>query len=77
MRRLIADDFWRVYRGGVDVLLTPTLPTDAPYYPVFSKQDNRARTQEMDVYTQPVNMAGEVSTFLFLILTHLHFKILS
>lgn len=58
VRRLIADDFNRVFNDGIDVLLTPTLLGDAPKYSSFSKADSRTRTQEQDVFTQPVNMAG-------------------
>jgi len=58
VRRLIANDFWRVFDAGIDVLLTPTVLGDAPRFSWFSKADNRTRTQEQDVFTQPVNMAG-------------------
>jgi len=47
-----------VFASGIDVLLTPTVLGDAPRYSWFSKADNRTRTQEQDVFTQPVNMAG-------------------
>ncbi|XP_060598594.1 glutamyl-tRNA(Gln) amidotransferase subunit A, mitochondrial-like [Ruditapes philippinarum] len=58
MRRLISNDFINVYKSGVDVLLTPTTLTVAPSYSWFSKADNRTRTAEQDVCTQPINMAG-------------------
>lgn len=58
IRRLISNDFWDVFQGGVDLLLTPTVLSDAPVYDSFSKADNRTRTQEQDVFTQAVNMAG-------------------
>ncbi|ELU12262.1 hypothetical protein CAPTEDRAFT_114717, partial [Capitella teleta] len=58
IRRLISGDFWHVFESGVDLLLTPTVLSDAPDYTFFSKADNRTRTQEQDVFTQPVNMAG-------------------
>ena len=58
MRRLIYGDFATVYRNGIDVLLTPTVLTDAPKYSWFSQADNRTRTLEQDVFTQPINMAG-------------------
>ena len=58
VRRLIANDFQQVFNAGVDVLLTPTVLGDAPRFSWFSKADNRTRTQEQDVFTQPVNMAG-------------------
>ncbi|XP_052808427.1 glutamyl-tRNA(Gln) amidotransferase subunit A, mitochondrial-like [Mya arenaria] len=58
VRRLITEDFNKVYNSGVDVLLTPTTLTVAPQYSWFQKADNRTRTAEQDVFTQPVNMAG-------------------
>lgn len=60
VRRLISDDFLNVYASGIDVLLTPTTLTVAPPYSWFSKADNRTRTAEQDVFTQPVNMAGKL-----------------
>ena len=59
LRRLIADDFTKVFQSGVDALLTPTVLGDAPLYSEFSQADNRTRTQEQDVLTQPTNLAGE------------------
>jgi len=64
VRRLIANDFRQVFDAGVDVLLTPTVLGDAPRFSWFSKADNRTRTQEQDVFTQPVNMAGSLSVFI-------------
>jgi aspartyl-tRNA(Asn)/glutamyl-tRNA(Gln) amidotransferase subunit A len=58
VRRLISNDFRHVFNEGVDMLLTPTVLGDAPKFSWFSKADNRTRTQEQDVFTQPVNMAG-------------------
>ncbi|KAK3097319.1 hypothetical protein FSP39_008595 [Pinctada imbricata] len=58
VRRLISEDFRRVFNSGIDVLLTPTTLTDAPQYSWFSQADGRTRTQEQDVFTQPINMAG-------------------
>jgi len=58
LRRLIADDFGNVFATDVDVLLTPTVLGDAPLYSTFSTSDNRTRTQEQDVFTQPANLAG-------------------
>lgn len=59
IRYLINQDFWNVfYNEGVDLLLTPTVLADAPVYSEFSTVDNRTRTQEQDIFTQPANMAG-------------------
>nr|XP_022294168.1 glutamyl-tRNA(Gln) amidotransferase subunit A, mitochondrial-like [Crassostrea virginica] len=58
VRRLIAEDFRRVFEGGVDMLLTPTTLTEAPTHRWFTEADNRTRAEEQDVFTQPINMAG-------------------
>ncbi|XP_052236964.1 glutamyl-tRNA(Gln) amidotransferase subunit A, mitochondrial-like isoform X2 [Dreissena polymorpha] len=58
VRRLISDDFTKVYGDGVDVLLTPTTLSVALPYSKFSMADNRTRTAEQDYFTQPINMAG-------------------
>ena len=58
VRRLIAEDFRRVFEGGLDILLTPTTLTEAPTHRWFTEADNRTRAEEQDVFTQPINMAG-------------------
>lgn len=58
VRRLISNDFRRVFESGVNILLTPTTLSDAPTHRWFTSQDNRLRSEQQDVFTQPVNMAG-------------------
>ncbi|XP_067673920.1 glutamyl-tRNA(Gln) amidotransferase subunit A, mitochondrial-like [Haliotis asinina] len=58
VRRLISEDFQKVFASGVDVLLTPTTVADAPLYSDFICEDNRTRTEQHDVYTQSANIAG-------------------
>lgn len=60
LRRLISDDFKKVFSGdnGVDLLLTPTTLTDAPLFDEFSSKHNRDQCAFQDFCTQPANMAG-------------------
>lgn len=58
VRRLIAQDFDKVWSSGIDVLLTPTTLTDAPRYSEFILRDNREQCASQDYCTQPANMAG-------------------
>ena len=57
VRRLIADDFQKVF-NDVDVLLTPSTLCDAPFLGDFLSSDNRTQTSKHDYCTQPVNLAG-------------------
>ncbi|XP_012551707.2 glutamyl-tRNA(Gln) amidotransferase subunit A, mitochondrial [Bombyx mori] len=60
LRRLISDDFNKVFNGEdkVDLLLTPTTLSDAPSYEDFSLKNNRDQCAFQDFCTQPANMAG-------------------
>ncbi|KAK7868350.1 hypothetical protein R5R35_013644 [Gryllus longicercus] len=58
VRRLIVNDFERVWSSGVDVLLTPTTLSDAPQYKDFIRLENQQQCVMQDYCTQPVNLAG-------------------
>lgn len=58
VRRLISEDFDRVWED-VQLLLTPTTLTTAPPYSEFVGKTNRDQCALQDFCTQPANMAGE------------------
>ncbi|XP_070568991.1 glutamyl-tRNA(Gln) amidotransferase subunit A, mitochondrial-like [Ptychodera flava] len=58
VRRLISDDFKKVFDSGVNILLTPTTISEAPSYTDFASVDHRKQSEQQDVLTQPVNLAG-------------------
>ena len=55
VRRLIAEDFDKVWQNGVDLLLTPTTLSDAPTFEKFTSVDNRTQCSIKDFCTQPAN----------------------
>jgi aspartyl-tRNA(Asn)/glutamyl-tRNA(Gln) amidotransferase subunit A len=57
VRRLILEDFDRVWED-VQVVLTPTTLTTAPLYKEFVQNTNRDQCALQDYCTQPANMAG-------------------
>lgn len=59
VRRLIAQDFERVWGYGVHALVTPTTLTTAPLVLDYIRLDNREQCSVQDYCTQPANLAGE------------------
>jgi aspartyl-tRNA(Asn)/glutamyl-tRNA(Gln) amidotransferase subunit A len=55
-RRLITEDFGRVFADGVDVVLTPTTPT--PAFELGERTDDPLEMYLSDVFTVPANIAG-------------------
>lgn len=58
LRRLISQDFDKVWDSNIDLLLTPTTLSDAPTYDEFVLLDNQRQCIIQDYCTQPANMAG-------------------
>lgn len=58
VRRLILQDYEKVWKNGMDILLTPCTLSTAPKYADFLKWDNRKQSSVQDYCTQPGNMAG-------------------
>ena len=58
VRRLILEDFQKVFRDNADALITPVTLDVAPTYGSFCQEDNRTQTTKQDYCTQPVNLAG-------------------
>ncbi|KAF7390142.1 hypothetical protein HZH68_011999 [Vespula germanica] len=58
LRRLISQDFDKVWDSNIDLLLTPTTLSDAPIYDEFVLLDNQRQCIIQDYCTQPANMAG-------------------
>ena len=59
VRRLISNDFDKVWKNGYDLLLTPVTLSAAPTYSEFVQLDNRTQTSIQDYCTQSANMAGK------------------
>ena len=56
VRRLIKDDFDRVFESGIDCILTPTSPTAA--FRVGEKSADPLSMYLSDIFTISVNLAG-------------------
>jgi len=58
LRRLIYEDYVKVWQQGVDFLLTPVTLTDAPLFSEYKQHDSRTQSAQQDFCTQPANMSG-------------------
>ncbi|KAK7070761.1 Glu-AdT subunit A [Halocaridina rubra] len=58
VRRLICQDFNKVWSEKVNLLLTPVTLSASLRYSEFIKYDNRSQTATQDICTQSANMAG-------------------
>ena len=56
VRRLIKEDFEKVFSSGVDMILTPVAPT--PAFKIGEKVDDPLQMYLSDIFTIPVNLAG-------------------
>jgi aspartyl-tRNA(Asn)/glutamyl-tRNA(Gln) amidotransferase subunit A len=56
VRALIAEDFRRIFAGGVDLLLTPTTPT--PAFKAGEKTEDPVAMYLADIFVCPINLAG-------------------
>ncbi|UCC73100.1 MAG: Asp-tRNA(Asn)/Glu-tRNA(Gln) amidotransferase subunit GatA [Gemmatimonadota bacterium] len=56
VRRLIEQDFERIFEAGVDVIFTPTSPTVA--FPLGERVDDPVQMYLSDVFTVTANLAG-------------------
>ncbi|CAD5123441.1 DgyrCDS11789 [Dimorphilus gyrociliatus] len=58
VRRKIANEFNDTFNSGIDVLLTPAVLEPAPRFDWFKDSRNRVKSQDHDIYTITVNLAG-------------------
>ncbi|CDW58885.1 Amidase domain containing protein [Trichuris trichiura] len=66
IRRLVTEEYKRVYNAGVDVLLLPVTKGDAPLYSHYVAEDVQyTRERQDDFFTQPANLAGTVQFVIY------------
>ena len=58
VRRLIADDYGKVFENDVDVILTPVTFGGAPEMREFCELDNRTQQEMQDLFTVGASLAG-------------------